>query len=501
MKKIGIIDIGSNSMRLVIFQITKEKIFYPVEDIKETVRLGEDVNITGKIKEDKVEFGMKTMFLFKEICKKNYVDEIIAFGTAALRISENGYKIVQKIKNDLGIDVEILTGESEALNSFNGAINSMDIEEGVMVDLGGSSLEIVVFKNRLPVYNKSLPFGGVTIGELVNVKDSLNCESENKIRKFIRNEFIKVPDLEEIRGMVLIGVGGTIRNIASIYKEFIGYPLENLHNYKMDVKNVEEVIKKLKNKKYKEKIKTPGLSKSRADLFVGAAIIVEELLAYFNMRELRISSYGIREGILYKRLEKDEKIIHNVFEDSLNDTMIYLEIEKQERECIYMNFIKIYESILPYCSIKFLNNKIIKMVTYFEGIGKKINYYNYEKNSFYMLLNLGLKGVEDKELIFSAFIIIGGRKDKEIQEKYNNFFENGDLEEIKIASKILNLSIFLYEILFIEYEDFHIVIEKKDIIFFIKKKCNIDLMVIEMYISEKRFVNIFGKKIKIQIEN
>ncbi|MGL6132142.1 MAG: Ppx/GppA phosphatase family protein, partial [Fusobacteriaceae bacterium] len=348
MKKIGIIDIGSNSMRLVIFQITKEKIFYPVENIKETVRLGEDVNITGKIKEDKVEFAMKTVFLFKEICKKNCVDEIIAFGTAALRISENGYKIVQKIKNDLGIDVEILTGESEALNSFNGAINSMDIDEGVVVDLGGSSLEIVVFKNKLPTYNKSLPFGGVTIGELVNVKNSLNFESEDKIRKFIRNEFINVPELEKIRGMVLIGVGGTIRNIASIYKEIINYPLENLHNYKMDVKNVEEVIEKIKNKKYKEKIKTPGLSKSRADLFVGAGIIIEELLTYFNMKELRISSYGIREGILYKRLEKDEKIIHNVFEDSLNDTMIYLEIEKQERECIYMNFIKIYESILPY---------------------------------------------------------------------------------------------------------------------------------------------------------
>lgn len=501
MKRIGIIDVGSNSMRLVIFQITKDKTFFPIEDVKETVRLGEGVNNTGKIREDKIELGMKTMFLFKEICKKNSVDEIIAFGTAALRIAKNGDEVVQKIKKKLDIEIEIFSGEMEALSSFNGAINAMDIRNGVIIDLGGSSLEIVIFKERLPIHNISLPFGGVTVGELGDIKDVLNGETEEKIRNFIRNKLDEVFWKDQLKNMVLIGVGGTVRNIAAIHSNMIGYPLDILHNYKMDVRDVEKVIEKVKNKKYKEKIEIPGLSKSRADLFVGAAIIVEELLKYFQMKELRISGYGIREGVLYKKLGEYGKIVTDVFETSLNDTLNHLGLEKDKKKEIYMNFIKIYQSLLPHYPIGFLNDKIIKTITYFEGIGKSINYYNYEKNSFYMLLNLGLKGIENRELLLSAFIIIRVGKDKDIQKKYNLFLKNQSLEEIRMASKILNLSKIFYEVLSLRCEDFQITIEEKQIVFWIKNDSKIDLDVIEVYISQKRFINSFDREIKFKIKN
>lgn len=501
MKRIGIIDVGSNSMRLVIFQITKDKTFFPIEDVKETVRLGEGVNITGKIREDKIELGIKTMFLFREICRRNSVDEIIAFGTAALRIAKNGYEVVQRIKEELDIEIEIFSGEMEALSSFNGAINAMDIRNGVIMDLGGSSLEIVIFRERLPMHSISLPFGGVTIGELGDIKDVLTNETEEKIRKFIREKLNEVLWKDELKDMVLIGVGGTVRNIASIHSNMIGYPLDILHNYKMEIRDVEKVVKKVKNKKYKEKIEIPGLSKSRADLFVGAAIIVEELLKYFQMKELRISGYGIREGVLYKKLGEYGKIVTNVFETSLNDTLSHLGLEKNKKEAVYKNFVKIYYSLLPCYPIGILNEKIIKIISYFEGIGKLINYYNYERSSFYMLLNLGLKGIEDRELLLSAFIITRGGKGEENQKKYNLFLENENLEEIKMASKILNLSKIFYEVLSLEHEDFHITVEEKEIIFWLKKELKIDLAVIEMYISQKRFVNSFDREIKFKIKN
>lgn len=501
MRRVGIIDIGSNSMRLVIFQITKERSFYPIEDVKETVRLGEGVNNTGKIKKNKIELGIKTMFLFKEICRKNSVDEIIAFGTAALRISKNGYEMVERVKKDLDIDIEVFSGEKEALTSFGGAINSMDIREGVVMDLGGSSLEIVVFKERLPINSLSLPFGGVTIGDLGDIKDILSYETEERIRKFIREKLSEVPWPDKLEKMALIGVGGTVRNIANIHSKMREYPLEILHNYKMDIEDVAEVVEKVKNKKYKDKIEIPGLSKSRADLFVGAAIIVEELLKYFQMKELRISGYGIREGALYRKLGEYGKIVENVFETSLEDSLNHLGLSLEEGNSIYENFIKIYRPLSQNYPIKFLNDKIIKTITHLEKMGKLINYYNYNLNSFYMLLNLGLKGIEDRELLLSAFIIARGEKDRDIYEKYKTLIEKESLEEIKMASKILNISKIFYEILSLSHEDFQVFVEEKEIIFEIGRESKIDLEVIRMYISQKKFINSFDRNLIFKIKN
>lgn len=501
MRKIGIIDVGSNSMRLVIFQITKEKTFFPIEDVKETVRLGEGVNVAGKIKEEKIELGIKTMSLFKEICRRNNVEEITAFGTAALRIAQNGPEMTGKVNRDLGIDIEVFSGEMEALTSFNGAINAMDIRDGVVMDLGGSSLEIVIFRDRLPIHSISLPFGGVTIGEIGNIKDALTKENEDKIRSFIREKLNDVPWMKQLKGMTLIGVGGTVRNIASIHSNMIDYPLEILHNYRMDRKDVGRVVERVKNKKYKEKIEIPGLSKSRADLFVGAAIIVQELLEFFQMKELRISGYGVREGVLFRKLGEYGKVVTDVFENSLEDSLNHLGIAREERVEVYQNFMRIYNSLLPYYSIKFLNEKIIKTVTYLEGIGKIINYYNYAWNSFYMLLNLGLKGIEDRELVLSASIIARGGKNEDFQNKYKFFLENEDLEEIKMASKILNLSKILFEVLSLKEQDFQVYVKEKEIIFQITRGARVDLKVIEMYISQKRFINSFDREIIFKIKD
>ncbi|MGL5982055.1 MAG: Ppx/GppA phosphatase family protein [Cetobacterium sp.] len=498
-KKISVIDIGSNSVRMVIYEIAANRAFIPIEDIKETIRLGEGINDKKELKEEKINLTLKTLQLFKKVCLRNNVDEIIAFGTAALRIATNGEVLLESILKTTGIDVIVFKGEDEAYFSFEGAINTLDIKDGVVIDLGGSSLEIVYFKNREALDRISLNFGAVTLSEIVDLRNKLGKKDENILREFIRKNLKNVEWKDKLKGLPLIGVGGTVRNIGGIHLYMNNYPLELLHNYKVDIDGVSAVVKNLKELNLKEKQEIQGLSKARADMFIGAAIAVEEILICFKLDSLIISGYGIREGVLYERLSECGKVIEKPFEDGFKDIIEILNINHFTKEKQYEIFKKMYLKLAENYSFKLKNEKIIKVITYLYDIGKVINYVNYPIHSAYMILNLGIKGIEQKELIASALIVAKKNKKYKGLEKYRDIFKEEEIEELLMLSKILNITNIFYDNLLLENNDFEIEITSEKIIFYIKDKEESDLKMIDLFISEKKFTNIFDKELDFKV--
>lgn len=499
-KRICVMDVGSNSIRMVIYEITPNKAFVPIEDIKETVRLGEEINKTGQLREDKIKLALRTMQLFKKVCIKNEVDEIIAFGTAALRIATNGEKLIKEVQNTTGIDIIIFKGEDEAYFTFEGAINTLDIKDGVVIDLGGSSLEIVHFENREPKERISLNFGAVTLSEIINLKEKLSKKDEDILRKYIVEQLKLVEWKDEIKGLSLVGVGGTVRNIGSVHLNMINYPLEILHNYNMKVYEVVQVVDFLKQKDYKERLEVAGLSKARADVFIGAAIAVDEILNYFKLNKLIISGYGIREGVLYERLTECGKVIQDPFNDGFKDIIEILDINPYSKEKIYKVFNKIYSALNKTYKFDEMNEKIMKIVTYLFDIGKRINFVNYPIHSAYMVLNLGIKGIEQKDLIASALIIARGNKKYKGLDNYRQLFSEGEMDQLMMLSKILNISNIFYNSLLLNEENFELEIEDNGIIFYISGKDEDDIKLIDLFISQKKFVNTFDRKLKFKLK-
>lgn len=499
-KRICVMDVGSNSIRMVIYEITPNKAFVPIEDIKETVRLGEEINKTGQLREDKIKLALRTIQLFKRVCIKNEVDEIIAFGTAALRIATNGEKLIKEVQNTTGIDIIIFKGEDEAYFTFEGAINTLDIKDGVVIDLGGSSLEIVHFENREPKERISLNFGAVTLSEIVNLKEKLSKKDEDILRKYIVEQLKLVEWKDEIKGLSLVGVGGTVRNIGSVHLNMINYPLEILHNYNMKVDEVVQVVDFLKQKDYKERLEVAGLSKARADVFIGAAIAVDEILNYFKLNKLIISGYGIREGVLYERLTECGKVIQDPFNDGFKDIIEILDINPYSKEKIYKVFNKIYSALNKTYKFDEMNEKIMKIVTYLFDIGKRINFVNYPIHSAYMVLNLGIKGIEQKDLIASALIIARGNKKYKGLDNYRQLFSEGEMDQLMMLSKILNISNIFYNSLLLNEENFELEIEDNGIVFYISGKDEDDIKLIDLFISQKKFVNTFDRKLKFKLK-
>ena len=166
MEKIGIIDLGSNSARLVIVELFGDGHFMVVDELKESVRLGQDMERDGFLKPQRVAETIRTLKMFKKLADASKVDRIISAATAAVRRAKNQRSFLDEIQATCGIKVRVLSEEEEATLVYRGVINSMDIPKGLILEIGGGSIKIVYYNRRNMLNYVTLPFGAVTLTDL-----------------------------------------------------------------------------------------------------------------------------------------------------------------------------------------------------------------------------------------------------------------------------------------------------------------------------------------------
>ena len=213
MERIGIIDLGSNTARLVIADIFTEGHFMVVDELKESVRLGQDMDRDGFLKPQRIAETIKTLKMFKRLCDARNVDRMVAVGTAAVRRAKNQRSFLDEIQVSCNITVRVLSEEEEALLVYRGVINSMDIPKGLILEIGGGSTKIIYYNRRNVLGYASLPFGAVTLTDLF-VNDSTPEEAAQHVEEFFTEQLKKLPWLSEIDPETqMIGVGGSFRNL------------------------------------------------------------------------------------------------------------------------------------------------------------------------------------------------------------------------------------------------------------------------------------------------
>ena len=166
MEKIGIIDLGSNTARLVIAELFTEGRYMVVDELKESLRLGQDMDRDGFLKPQRIAETIKTLKMFKRLCDASGVERIIAVGTSAVRKAKNQRSFLDEIQVACNISVRVLTEEEEATLVYRGVINSMDIPKGLILEIGGGSTKIIYYNRRNLLSYAFLPFGAVTLTEL-----------------------------------------------------------------------------------------------------------------------------------------------------------------------------------------------------------------------------------------------------------------------------------------------------------------------------------------------
>ena len=447
--RIGVIDIGSNSVHLVVAIYHEENGYFSViDDAKVNVRLGEGMTRTGRLDPERMDVGVNTMKIYRRMIDAYQLDQVIATATAAVRKAENGDEFVRRVKEEADIDINVIPGEQEAMYDYLGVVNTIDIKDGLLMDIGGGSTELVLIQNREKKAGVSLPFGAVDLAEKFNLTDKPKKSDLEKLHVFLEGAFSQYPLLAEAKGYPVIGVGGTIRNMGRIHRRMTDYPLEIAQNYRMSRKDVKTVCEKTAAMDYQERKNIKGLSKARADIFIGASQAVMEIMGAIDSDQLIISKAGLRDGLLYESIGYGEgDLIPEVFEYSLVNTARQLDVNCIHAYQVYRISRKLFNELAPIHGLPLSRtlDKSLRTAAMLHDSGIKIQYSNHQLHSFYLILNAGINGLTHKEMLIAAFSALNHRTGKKVQvdAEYARMLTKQDLNIIDVFSSILQIAEYL----------------------------------------------------------
>ena len=446
MEKIGIIDLGSNSARLVVVRLFGEGHFMVEDELKESVRLGQDMDRDGFLKPQRVAETIKTLKMFRRLCDASEVTRIIAVATAAVRKAKNQRSFLDEIQATCGIRVNVLTEEEEATLVYRGVINSMDVPKGLILEIGGGSTKIVYYNRRAILNYATLPFGAVTLTDLFADDGVSPKDQTEKIEEFFSEQFKKIEWLTEIEPDVqMIGVGGSFRNLYKINKIVRKYPLDTVHNYTFSVEDFNSIYEMVRVLDVEKRKRIRGLSPARADIMPAAMAIVKAFTEYAHVESFIIGGSGLREGIMFNQAlpMTVERPISDVLSYSLNTLVKYYGCEEKHVEHVVHLSIQLFKQLRVLHKFPRQYLKVLKIAASLHDCGMRVKYYNHQKHSCYMILNSRIYGATQREIVLAAFVAGCHRKEDINQAewaRYKDIVAEEDLDVVKKLGVLLRIA-------------------------------------------------------------
>jgi exopolyphosphatase/guanosine-5'-triphosphate,3'-diphosphate pyrophosphatase len=296
---IAIVDIGSNSVRLVVYEM-RGRAPAQVFNEKEMAGLGRQVVTTGRLAADAVEKAIQALLRFRILCEAMHVGEIRVIATAAARYAENGPAFIARAEEAIGQPIELISGGREAVLSGLGVIAGFHEADGVVGDLGGGSLELISVSGGSVGQGASVPLGGLAL--LDRSKGSIKAAE-----KIVRDELDKLPQLAAMKGRDFYAVGGTWRALATLHQRRAAYPLNVMHGYTIPPKDAADFVKLVERADASMLGAIDSVSSARRPLLAYGALVLDELIKRGKPRSVVISAQGVREGLLHEQLSPSEQ--------------------------------------------------------------------------------------------------------------------------------------------------------------------------------------------------
>jgi len=442
MKRVSVIDVGSNSLRVVVAQIMDNGSFVIIKDLKEAVRLGEGMEESGKLQAKKISRAIATLKMFKNLCRVMQVEEIIAVATAAVRRAGNQEEFLRQVEAETGLRLRVLSGQEEAYYAYWGTINSINFRDGLIMDLGGGSAEIISVKDREIADSISLNFGTITLSQHFDFSQPLNDQREKALLDFLNDAFRQVPWLKTGQHDLLVGIGGSVRNMAKILQTRRQYPLNMTHDYRLKSAELRAVFHLLKERTLAERKAIPGLAKGRADIMPGAAAAFAALADYCRIKKVVVSGKGIREGLLFAYGMAGQSRIGNVLDFSIDNILLRYDLDRRHAQKVYSLTRAMYLQLAGPSILNEDLENVIRAGTMLHDAGLAVGYYSNRKFVFDVILHSEVNGLSHRELVMSAFIASFdqcGISEME-RQPYRGLLKNSDWETIARLGVLLRIA-------------------------------------------------------------
>jgi exopolyphosphatase/guanosine-5'-triphosphate,3'-diphosphate pyrophosphatase len=315
------IDVGTNSIHMVVVQIQPElPAFSIIAREKATVRLGDFCEQTGRLTEAAMERAIAALKRCQEVAKSLNAEQTIAVATSAVREAPNGHEFLQRVEDELGLIINLVSGVEEARRIYLGVLSGMNFQgkPHIIIDIGGGSTELILGDGHEPRTLSSTKVGAVRLTAEKITTDPISSSEFQTLQAHIRGMFERSVDelkahLKPSERPRMIGTSGTIETLAALHaREKFGTVPTPLNGYEMTQKDVREWVSRLKKMSFSERLAVPGLSDRRAEIILAGALILLEAMTLLKVDTIVICERSLREGVIV-----DWMLAHGLIEDRL----------------------------------------------------------------------------------------------------------------------------------------------------------------------------------------
>jgi exopolyphosphatase/guanosine-5'-triphosphate,3'-diphosphate pyrophosphatase len=381
-KRIAIIDIGSNSARVVIFQRTSRFGFHLIKEQKAAIRISEGSFENGGYLQDyAIKRALEALATFKDIIKEYKARKTLIIATAAVRNAPNRYEFLAEVRQKLGLNIKVIDGNKEAYYGAMATKNLLPIKDiSISVDIGGGSTDIALIKNNQIIKTISLDIGTIKIKELITDKNL----PINSAKELISSELQKIPQ-EFKEALEVVAIGGVLRTIAKSIMQDSSYTFKKIHAFRYKLDKHSKLIESILNAKSNKELEKLYIKPSRYDTIKEGLIIFKELLEYLEIKSVITSGVGVREGVFLHDMlrgsggkfpkELNPSIV------SINDRFDMLKIKNSTKVKMAKELFEVVSQAIN------LEKKYLKHLvdaTKISHIGKTLTIYNEHKHAYYI---------------------------------------------------------------------------------------------------------------------
>lgn len=421
-KRTAVIDLGSNSIRLVIFEKTSRYAFHILGEFKRKVRLGENAYNNGKILQvEAMQRAKEALEYFKQVALSKQCRKILVVGTSALRDAPNAKEFIKEIKSELKLNIRCIDGKTESYFGGLAALNLIsNIKNATTLDIGGGSSELCLIKEGKIVECISLDIGTVRLKELFWDKKKIDDAQD-----FLKPMLKLIP--KHFYNNKLIAIGGSLRAISNAIMQKNSYPLRTLHEFSFKLKDEKKYIQNIL-KADNEALLDFGIKKDRLDTIKEGAFIFLKIADKLEAKEIITSGVGVREGVYLNDILPASKKFPPTFNPSVRSLQDRFLKDEECKAFVYCA--KLFDALKPLHKLdeKFKNSLINAAKLY--KVGALLNPYYVREHSFYFVLNaLNYNFSHEEKVLIATLIRFHGKK-------INNYFLN-DFKKLLPDTEIL----------------------------------------------------------------
>ncbi len=444
LSRVAIIDLGSNTARLVLLGFEPGKRYQLLDELRQVVRLSEGMSGAGGgiIRADAFERGVQALATFRAYCDGAKPDMICATATSAVRDAANGDAFLAAVKEKTGLELRILSGEEEASFGALAVVNSSTLTGGFVLDIGGGSAQLSRVEDRRVQAGKSWPIGTVRMTERF-LSDPPKKKEIKALVKHVTEALENSPEGSD-GGLPLYGMGGTLRNLAKIQMAREGYPLDIVHGYVFKESDLEAITDDLLGLSAKERQRISGLNADRADIIAAGAVVALEVLRHTGAGSLTLSGQGLREGLFYPYLIPEAPhLIADVRAFSVQNLVRHYYDHPAHNDHVTRLALELFDGLSELHGCGDFERELLGAAAQLHDIGMTVNYLDHHKHGFYLAISSALPGFTHREQVIIALLVRYHRKGTPSDGGLGGVLEDGDMVRVARLAALLRLAEYL----------------------------------------------------------